>query len=117
MNDRRWSWAVTLAGCAYVLWIAYALSTRTSGFGQLLTGLGNELPATTAFALSACREPIPIIAALVLVVLLIVKELRLKSLVARLSMTVLTVIAVSWFADFVLQALYRPLFDVLDQIG
>jgi len=54
---------------------------------------------------------------LVLIAGLILKEKKVPKIVARFAITMIVFMAVTWFVGFVIDAMYKPLFEILDKIG
>ena len=112
----RWSWAATLLCAAYVAWICYVIGTRMPAFGQLFAGIGGEMPRVTTFTLALANGPIYAVGAFVILGL-VLKEFLVKKLVARFGITVIVLILVAWFVGFLTDAMYKPMFELLDKIG
>jgi type II secretory pathway component PulF len=112
----RWSWGTTLLCASYVLWLCYVFGSRIPVFGTLFAGFGGELPRITTFVLALAKGPIYILGALV-VLGLVLKELLVKELVIRFALTIIVLIVVAWFIGFATDAMYKPMFELLDKIG
>jgi ascorbate-specific PTS system EIIC-type component UlaA len=112
----RWSWATTLLCAAYVVWICYVIATRVPAFASLFAGMGGELPAVTAFMLALAKWPIYVVG-LILIAGLILKEKLVKVIVVRFAITMIVFMMAAWFGGFALDAMYKPMFEVLEKIG
>lgn len=112
----RWSWATTLLCAAYVAWICYVIGTRVPAFASLFAGLGGEIPFVTRFVLMLATGPIYIVG-LVLIAVLILKEKLVKKIVARFAITIIVFMMVAWFSGFAIDAMYKPMFEILEKIG
>jgi type II secretory pathway component PulF len=107
---------MTLLCAGYVAWICYVIGMRVPTFASLLAGLGREIPAVTKFVLALAEWPIYVVG-LVLIAGLILKEKLVKKIVARFAITIIVFIMVAWFSGFAIDAMYKPLFEILDEIG
>ena len=112
----RWSWATTLLCAAYVAWICYVIATRAPAFAGAFVGLGGEIPFATRFVLMLATGPIYVVG-LVLIAALILKENLVKKIVARFAITMIIFMSVAWFGGFALDAMLKPMFEVLERIG
>lgn len=112
----RWSWAATLFCAGYVAWICYVIGHRVPTFASLLAGLGREIPPVTTFILELAKWPIYVVG-IVLIAGLILKERLVKKIVIRFAITIIVFILVAWFSGFAIDAMYKPLFEILDEIG
>jgi type II secretory pathway component PulF len=112
----RWSWGTTLLCASYVLWLCYVFGKRVPTFGTLFAGFGGELPQITTFVLALAKGPIYILGALIILGL-VLKEFLVKEIVIRFSLTVIVLILVAWFIGLATDALYKPMFELLDKIG
>lgn len=112
----RWSWATTILCAAYVAWICYVITTRAPAFARLFLGIGGEIPFATRFVLFLATGPIYAVG-LVLIVGLILKENLVKRIVARFAITMIIFMAVAWFGGFAIDAMLKPMFEVLKKIG
>lgn len=119
MTDKqasRWSWATTFLCAAYVAWICYAIATRVPLVAGAFAGLGGEIPLVTRFVLMIVPWPICVVG-LALIAGLILKENLVKKIVARFAITMIVFMAVTWFVGFVIDAMYKPLFEIMERIG
>lgn len=112
----RWSWVTTLLCAAYVVWICYVIATRVPAFAKLFLGMGGEIPFVTRFVLFLATGPIYVVG-LILIAGLILKENLVKKIVARFAITMIVFMTVAWFGGFALDAMLKPMFEVLEKIG
>ena len=119
MTDEQanwWSWATTLLCAAYVAWICFQIATRVPLVAGMFAGLGGEIPLVTRFVLMIAQWPIYVIG-LILIAGLILKEKWETKIVVRFAITMIIFMTVSWFAGFVIDAMYQPLFEIMDKIN
>ena len=113
----RWSWITTLLCAAYVAWMCYVIATRAPVFASLFLGLGvEEIPLVTRILLALARGPIYVVG-LVPIAVLILKEKLVKKIVARFAITMIVFMMVAWFGGFALDAMYKPVFKLLERMG
>jgi hypothetical protein len=115
-QSNRWSWATTLLCASYVAWICYVIATRGPAFASVFLGIGGEIPLATRFILALAKGPIYIVG-LVLIAGLILKENLVKKIVARFAITMIVFMMVAWFSGFAIDAMYKPMFEVLERIN
>ena len=112
----RWSWITTLLCAAYVAWMCYVIATRVPVFASLFLGLGVEVPLVTRILLALASGPIYVVG-LVPIAVLILKEKFVKKIVARFAITMIVFMVVAWFGGFALDAMYKPVFKLLERMG
>ncbi|HZF12078.1 MAG TPA: hypothetical protein VFE33_25100 [Thermoanaerobaculia bacterium] len=113
---RRFSWAATVLSVLYILWAGQRLGEQRSAMVGLVAGLGGTLPRATQIVLGVSPTWRLAVEAL-LIAALLVKEVRLKDPLARLATTLVLFILATWLHDFLLTALFQPLWDTVNTIN
>jgi hypothetical protein len=113
----RWlSWAATVLCVLYILWAGQRLGEQRSAMVALVAGLGGPLPRSTQIVLGVSPAWRLAVEALLIAALLL-KEIRLKDPLARLAATLVLFILATWLHDFLLTALFQPLWDTVNKIN
>jgi hypothetical protein len=112
---RLLSWITTISCCLYVEWMSYTLGSWVGAFAPLFRGLGGP-PSTTQFVTSLPKSVL-LEAGTLLVAGLVAKELLIRSTAVRQFITFMVFISVGWFSFFCLDAIYKPLIEVMNKIG
>ena len=112
----RWSWITTLLCAAYVAWICYVIGTRVPAFAKLFAGLGGEMPPVTTFVIALANWPIYVVG-LIVIAGLILKEKLVTKIVVRFAITMIVFMIVAWFGGFAIDAMLKPMFEILKKIG
>jgi len=112
------SWAVTVVCCLYIVWVTHFFASNLPAVGSLFAGLGaGMVPWISSAVVAVSRGFFPYLAAAVLIGGLIAKELSRLSRDAKIAVTVIVYMAVSWFLQLSVEAVFLPLLDVLKKIG
>lgn len=113
----RLSWAVTVVCCLYIVWVTHFFASNIPAFGSLFAGLGaGVVPWISSAVVAVGRGFFPYLAAAVLIGGLIAKELSRLSRDAKIAVTVIVYMTVSWLLQLSLEAVFLPLLDVLKKI-
>ena len=119
MNDRiarGLSWGAALGCASYIAWGCFHLRRSVLAIAELLAGLGVELPTSTRFVIAFSSSYVWPVGVL-LILLVVGKELVVRSAVIRLAITVAFFIAAGWFFAFAVAAMYEPMMGILKKIG
>jgi hypothetical protein len=108
--------ATALSGF-YVAWTAYALSHRVPAFVELFLGLGTQLPVPVRAAIILCRPGVIWPVSVFLILVLVLKEFLVKSLSARVVVSVVVFMATAFVSSLVTEALLTPLLDLIRKLG
>lgn len=113
----RLSWAVTVVCCLYIVWVTHFFASNVPAIGALFAGLGaGMVPWISSAVVAVSGGFFPYLAAAVLIGGLIAKELSRLSRDAKIAVTVIVYMAVSWFLQLSVEAVLLPLLDVLKKI-
>jgi hypothetical protein len=113
---RRLSWLTTFFCSLYVEWTAFHLGTWMGSFGSLLRGIDGPLPPTTLFA-AGLSKGVLLVAGTLLVAGLVAKEFLVRRTDVRHVITFMVFMSVSWFSRFCVDAIYKPLLEIIDKLG
>ena len=116
-QEAKLSSIITALACAYTGWVAYVLITRVPPLSKSLVALGAQIPIITAFVIAISNPAIALSLMLLLVGLLIAKEFFVADFGRRVAITVIVFMAVSWFRDFAIDAMQRPLLQLIEQLN
>jgi hypothetical protein len=116
-REARLSSIITALASAYLGWVAYVLITRVPPLSTTLVSLGSQIPRPTAFVIAISNPAIALPVMVLLVGFLIAKEFVVADFGRRLAITVIVFMAVSWFRDFAIDAMQRPLLQLMDQLN
>ena len=116
-SDRVWPWVADCAMMLYVARVAHVLSVRVPMFGLIFTDFGAEVPAITSLTIKACTPPIPYIVAACIGIALALKNRTRASAVAKLGMSVVVLVLVVAGMSSILEALFRPLLDLIEKLS
>ncbi|HEX3531792.1 MAG TPA: hypothetical protein VH988_32435 [Thermoanaerobaculia bacterium] len=112
------SWAVTVVCCLYIVWVTHFFASNVPAIGTLFAGLGAGIvPWISSAVVAVSGGFFPYLAAAILIGGLIAKEFSRLSRDAKIAVTVIVYIAVSWFLQLSVEAVFLPLLDVLKKIG
>jgi len=114
--ERRLSWIVTALASWYVGWTGYVLGRRTPAFRQLFSGLGAELSWPTRTVLSLCTPAVVWPATIVTIAFLLVKERTVESGATKLLLSVIVFMTTACVAAVATEALYQPMFQLIEQV-
>jgi hypothetical protein len=115
-TEGRLAWiAAVFAGC-YVGWTGYILVHRANAFQLLFSGLGAELPIPTRIVLAACRPIVVWPVTIGMIAFLVVKEAKVERVVARVFISILVFMAAACAAVVVTEALFQPMFQLIEHI-
>jgi hypothetical protein len=116
-REAKLSSIITALACAYTGWVAYVLITRVPPLSKSLVSLGSQIPRPTAFVIATSNPAIALPIMLLLVGLLIAKEFLMVDFGRRVAITVIVFMAISWFRDFAIDAMQRPLLQLIEQLN
>jgi hypothetical protein len=114
--EYRMSWIVTVLACWYVGWTGYVLGHRAPAFRQLFSGLGAELSWPTRAVLSLCTPAVVWPATIVTIAFLLVKERTVERGATRLLLSVIVFMMTACAAAVLTEALYQPMFRLIEQV-
>ena len=110
------TWLATILACTYIVWTGTALYFSTPIFINMYVNMGVDLTLSTKILIRFYRLMYPIlfggIAALV-----ITKQLFVRDKWISVSITLAATVAVSLISEGIVRALYRPLFDMAEQLS
>ncbi|HEV7507800.1 MAG TPA: hypothetical protein VGS07_23150 [Thermoanaerobaculia bacterium] len=115
-NAHLWTWITTLLCSLYIVWLAYQLGSWVGRYEKVLPELGVRLPGVTVFVTGLSKYRLFSVAG-VLILGLVLKEFLVKRSQVRRAITFIVFMAVSWFRLFYLDAILKPLVQILDKIG
>ena len=110
------TWIATILACAYILWSGAMLYLSTPKFIDMYVSMGVELPLATRIVIGFYRIGYPFLFGGA-VVLLIGKQFSVREKWPNLSITLGTVVAVAILGNWIVRALYRPLFDLVEKLN
>jgi type II secretory pathway component PulF len=110
------TWLATILACTYIVWTGTALYFSTPIFINMYGSMGVDLQLSTKILIGFYRLMYPIlfggIAALV-----ITKQFFVRDKWMSVSVTLAAIVAVSLISEGIVRALYRPLFDMAEQLS
>lgn len=113
-RDARLAWVVTALSGWYVAWTGYVFARRI--FEGLFAGLGAEVPWPTRVVIKL-GTPLTIWSVTsVVLVILVLKEFRLWSIRTRVIISVALFMMTACMASLTTEALFRPMFTLLEQV-
>jgi hypothetical protein len=110
------TWSVTIVACAYIAWIGITLYRSTGAFRGLFASLNAQLPAVTSFVVNNYQWYYPGLFGGA-VALLLAKQFFIRDKWKSLALTFATIALAHFAANGVIQALYRPLFEMAQQVA
>jgi type II secretory pathway component PulF len=116
-GDRAWPWLVDVAVALYVGWVCHTLALRVPAFQGTFADLGAQLPDATSFLIRVSTARNLYILAGVIVLVLVAKNIFVKSAVAQLGISVVTILLMSWSSGVVTEALMQPMLHLMSQLG
>jgi hypothetical protein len=110
------TWIATIAACAYFVWIGASLFQSTPAFAKMFESLGVDLRLSTKFVIASFRWLYPVLfgGASALVV---AKQFFVREKWPNLGVTLAVVVVVEIGARGIVNALYAPLFDLVEKIN
>ncbi len=116
-QEAKLSSIITALACAYIAWVAYVLTMRVPPLSKSLVALGAQVPRTTAFVIAISNPAITLPLMLLLVGFLIAKEFFVADFSRRIAITVIVFMATSWFRDFAIDAMQKPLLQLMERLN
>jgi hypothetical protein len=114
----RLSWAVTVVCCLYIVWATHFFASNIPALGSLFAGLGaGAVPWISSAVVAVSGGFFPYLAAAALIAGLIAKELLRLSRDAKIAVSVIVYMAVSWGLQLSAEAVLLPFFDTLKKVG
>ena len=110
------TWIATILACAYVVWTGTMFYASTPKFIDMYINMGVDLPLSTKIVIGFYRLGYPFLFGGA-VVLLIGKQFSVREKWPNLSVTLATVLVVAIFGDWIVRALYRPLFELAERLS
>jgi hypothetical protein len=101
----------------YVAWTGYVLASRVPTFDTLFSSLGAELPWPTRIVLIVGKPSIIWPCAVLTLALLVVNEVRSRDFRTRVVISLLVFMATACVSSVVTEALFRPMMQLIKQIG
>jgi hypothetical protein len=109
------AWAMSLLSCLYFVWTYIQVSRFTETFSDLFAGLGLELPTQTRFILSSHYLIYPMLF-LGGGILVVVKEVFIRDKMVSIATTLTAVVGMLWAVGWITNALYAPLFSLIEKL-
>jgi type II secretory pathway component PulF len=106
------TWVATVLACAYFLWIGLSLYRSVSGFADMYSSMGVELPFVIRFLVASYHWLFPVFF-VGAAIAMIVKQFFVRDKWINLSITFITALALDLVGNAILRALYHPLFDLI----
>lgn len=116
-KEARLSFTATALACGYVGWVAYVFIVRVPPLAKSLAALGSQLPIITTFVIAISTPAIMVPVMLVLVGFLIAKEYFVADFSRRIAITVIVFMAIGWFRDLAIDAMQKPLLQLIEQLN
>lgn len=116
-REAKLSSIMTALACAYIAWVAYVITIRVPPLSKSLIALGSQIPRTTAFVITISNPAITLPLMLLLIGFLIAKEFFVADFSRRVTITVIVFMAISWFRDFAIDAMQKPLLQLMEQLN
>jgi type II secretory pathway component PulF len=110
------TWIATILACAYVIWTGVMLYMSTPKFMDMYISMGVELPLSTKLVIGFYRPGYPLLFGGA-TVLLIGKQFSVREKWRNLSITLATVVVMAILGNWIVQALYRPIFDLAEKLN
>jgi hypothetical protein len=110
------SWITTSACIAYMMWIATRFGDTLPAMKTMYSDLGLKLPRQTEIVMAIPTSVIWTIVVLA-TVLLVWKELKLKSKSTCVAITFSIYMIANFLASVIADALMKPLFGVVETLG
>jgi hypothetical protein len=110
------NWFVTILACAYIAWIGITLFQSTTAFAAMFASMGVQLSAATIFVMHNYFWYCPVLFGGA-VALLIAKQFFIRDKWKNLALTFAAVVLIDFVANGIVQALYRPLFEIMEKLN
>lgn len=110
------TWTMTVLACAYIAWIGASLYHSTPIFINMYGSMGVDLHLSTKILIGFYRLMYPILFG-GLAALVITKQLFVRDKWMSVSVTLAATVAASLISDGIVRALYRPLFDMAENLS
>jgi len=114
-NTRLITWATTVFASLYFAWLGGTLYYATPAFLELYKSIGVELPLQARFLISfRWSYPLLYLSAIGVV---IAKQYYVWEKWRNLAVTLALTAMIEFFSNLILNALYRPIFDMGEKLG
>jgi len=114
-NARLITWATTVFASLYFAWLGGTLYYATPAFLELYKSIGVELPLQARFLISfRWSYPLLYLSAIGVV---IAKQYYVWEKWRNLAVTLALTAMIEFFSNLILNALYRPIFDMGEKLG
>ncbi len=110
------TWVATLTACAYFVWIGASLYQSTPVFMKMFESMGIELRLSTKIVIASFRWLYPVLFG-VASILVVTKQFFVREKWPNLGITLAVVVVVEIGARGIINALYAPLFDMLEKLN
>ena len=110
------TWLLTILAGVYIAWTGVNLYRSAAAFGAMFASMGVQLPAVTGFVVSNYQWFCPALFGGA-VALVIAKQFFIRDKWQNLAVTLAASIFVAIIGGAMAQALYRPLFDMIEKLN
>ncbi len=114
--ERSIAWTSTLITCSFVGWVSATQSAGIEPFETLFSGLGVSLPLMTRAAIAASRNPFPLLAGIIVIILLFAKEAVLKNKWSATCVNLCAFVLVDGASRFADTAMGMPMIDLVNKL-
>lgn len=110
------TWTLSILACAYFLWAGFSLFFSTRIFANMFASMGVALPPLTSTVVGMYHFLYPVLfgGACILV---IVKQFYIREKWANISATLAATVVLNIISNGIVNALYRPLFDLTEKLN
>ncbi len=115
-RESVFTWIATTLACAYIVWTGVGLYFSMPTFMNMYISMGVDLPLSTKIVMGFYRLGYPFLFGGA-VVLLIGKQFSVREKWPNLGFTLGTVVVVAICGNWIVRALYRPLFDMAEKLS
>lgn len=102
--------------CLYIAWLTHSFNAHAPAVATSLERLGGHISRDTSAFLAFAGLP-SVIVAVVLVVLVLLKEVLVRDRMAGLWITIIVFMTATWCWQLAIAALYRPFRDLIRTMG
>jgi type II secretory pathway component PulF len=110
------TWLLTILACAYIASMGVSLYRSAAVFGTMFASMAVEIPVVTRLVIGNYQWICPLLFGGA-VALLIAKQFLIRNKWQNVTATCAATLFVNLAGSVMVQALYRPLFDMLEKIS
>jgi hypothetical protein len=105
-----------MAACVYIAWTAIVLYRSTGVYRDMFASMGIQLPGTTHFIIHNYQWYYPCLFG-TMATLVIVKQFFMREKWKNVALSLLAVVLADLAANGAVQALYRPLLEMIEKLN